>query len=80
MRTIKISEEQNKLFKSLKEDVTVQADVSAAGGDVKRAIDNAKREAQKSGLNTNNMKIVVDANESVQRSKKLYTASDLFRN
>ena len=48
-KKIVITEEQYNKF--IKEGVTLNADVAAAGGDVKRAISDTKKEAQKNGLN-----------------------------
>lgn len=84
-RYIKLTKEQLNRMQHLTEDITVTADVSSAGGDVKKAIDNAKKEAQRNGVNLNNLKVVVDANESVNRKKsnleesKLFTINDLFK-
>ena len=46
-RKFVISEEQYNM--ALKEGVTLNADVAAAGGDVKRAVDTTKQEALKNG-------------------------------
>jgi hypothetical protein len=56
-----ISEEQYN--RALKEGVTLNADVDATNGDVKRAVTNTKREAQQSGVNLDNAKIQVNAND-----------------
>lgn len=84
-RQIKLTKEQYNKHIQLTEDITVTADVTSAGGDVKKAIDNAKREAQRNGVNLNNLKVVVDANEnaskdgSVITETKVFTINDLFR-
>lgn len=67
-----ISEEQYNM--ALEEGITLNADVSAAGGDVKKAVDIAKQEAIKNGVNMNNAKIQInakDTNESkfIKKSK-----------
>ena len=51
MKRFKITEEQYK--SALKEGVTLKADVQAANGDVKKAIDTSKQQALKSGVNLN---------------------------
>lgn len=65
-RNLVISEEQFNM--ALKEGITLNADVAAAGGDVKKAIDTAKQEGKKNGVDMNNATIEIkanDANESV---------------
>lgn len=71
-RKIVISEEQYK--KMLGEGVTLNADVSAAGGDIKRAVDTTKKQAQQSGVDMNDATIqfrASDTNESriIKKSK-----------
>lgn len=71
MKNFIITEEQYK--KALKEGVNLKADVAAAGGDVKRAITNAKQEARKSGINDSDMTISIsgsDVSESKFITKK----------
>lgn len=65
-RKFVISEEQYNM--ALKEGVTLNADVAAAGGDVKRAIDATKQEALKNGVKMDDATIAIKAaetNESV---------------
>ena len=65
-RNFLISEEQHNI--ALKEGVTLNADVVAAGGDVKRAVDTAKQEAMKNGVKMDDATISIkatDTNESV---------------
>ena len=65
-RKFVISEEQYNM--ALKEGVTLNADVTAAGGDVKRAVDTAKQEALKNGVKMDDATIAIKAaetNESV---------------
>lgn len=75
-RNIIISEEQ--YSRILKEGVTLNADVAAAGGDVKRAVDDTKREAQKSGLNLDDTSIQIKASET--NEGKLIKKSDIQKN
>lgn len=61
-RKFRISEEQyNKL---MAEDVTLTADVAATNGDVKQAVDNTKREAQKNGVDLNKANIEIPASDN----------------
>ena len=65
-RKFVISEEQYNM--ALKEGVTLNADVAAAGGDVKRAVDATKQEALKNGVKMDDATISIKAaetNESV---------------
>ena len=65
-RKFVISEEQYNM--ALKEGVTLNADVAAAGGDVKRAVDTAKQEALKNGVKMDDATISIkaaDTNESI---------------
>ncbi len=65
-RKFVISEEQYNM--ALKEGVTLNADVAAAGGDVKRAVDATKQEALKNGVKMDDATIAIKAaetNESV---------------
>ena len=65
-RKFVISEEQYNM--ALKEGVTLNADVAAAGGDVKRAVDATKQEALKNGVKMDDATISIkatDTNESV---------------
>ena len=61
-----ISEEQYTM--ALKEGVVLNADVAAAGGDVKRAVDTTKKEAMSNGVKMDDATISIkasDTNESV---------------
>ena len=65
-RKFVISEEQYNM--ALKEGVTLNADVAAAGGDVKRAVDATKQEALKNGVKMDDATLAIKAaetNESV---------------
>lgn len=65
-RKFVISKEQYNM--ALKEGVTLNADVAAAGGDVKRAVDTTKQEALKNGVKMDDATIAIKAaetNESV---------------
>ena len=65
-RKFVISEEQYNM--ALKEGVTLNADVAAAGGDVKRAVDATKQEEHKNGVKMDDATIAIKAaetNESV---------------
>ena len=65
-RKFVISEEQYNM--ALKEGVTLNADVAAAGGDIKRAVDTAKQEAMKNGVKMDDATLSIkatDTNESV---------------
>lgn len=70
-KKIRITEEQYR--QALSEGVTLNADVSAANGDIKQAVKKTKQEAQKSGMNMNDANIQIkasDTNESKVISKK----------
>lgn len=69
MRKIKITEEQRQY--ALKEGIVLNADVDAAGGDVKKAVDTTKQQAQKSGVDMNKATIQIPpTNESRVITKK----------
>lgn len=74
-RRFKITEEQYK--QALAEGVTIAADVSAANGDVKKAVDTAKDEATKNGMKLSDTSIEVPANYNEGR---LYTKRQLQEN
>ena len=77
-RNFILTEEQYQL--ALKEGISLNADVSAAGGDVKKAISNTKQEAQKNGINLKDATITIkasDTNEGFIISKKELT--EMFR-
>ena len=76
MKRFKITEEQYK--SALKEGVTLKADVQAANGDVKKAIDNSKQQALKSGVNLNDATIEIDAKDT--NESKLISIGELKRN
>lgn len=61
-RKFVISEEQYNM--ALKEGVTLNADVAAAGGDVKRAVDTTKQEALKNGVKMDDATISIKAAET----------------
>lgn len=61
-RNFVISEEQYNM--ALKEGVTLNADVAAAGGDVKRAVDTTKQEALKNGVKMDDATISIKAAET----------------
>ena len=61
-RKFVISEEQYNM--ALKEGVTLNADVAAAGGDVKRAVDATKQEALKNGVKMDDATIAIKAEET----------------
>ena len=61
-RKFVISEEQYNM--ALKEGVTLNADVAAAGGDVKRAVDTTKQEALKNGVKMDDATILIKAAET----------------
>lgn len=71
-----ISEEQYK--KALAEGITLNADVAAAGGDVKRAVDNTKREAQKNGVKMDDATIELKASDT--NEGRLITTAQLREN
>ena len=77
-RNLILTEEQYQL--ALKEGVSLNADVSAAGGDVKKAVDTTKQEAQKNRVDLKNATISIkasDTNEGIVISKKELT--EMFR-
>ena len=78
-KKIKITEEQrNKL---IKEGVTLNADVSAAGGDVKKAVDTTKQQARKNGVNLNNASIEISGSSLQNENKgRLITKKELMEN
>ena len=75
MKRFKITEEQYKA--ALKEGVTLKADVQAANGDVKKAIDTSKQQALKSGVNLNDATIEIDAKDT--NESKLISIGELKR-
>lgn len=70
MKKIRITEEQRQY--AIKEGLTLTADVDAAGGDVKKAVDNTKKQAQNSGVDPKKTTIQIppEANEGKFISKK----------
>lgn len=72
-KKIVITEEQYNL--ALKEGITLNADVAAAGGDVKRAVDNTKREAQKNGVNMHDATIQLKASDT--NESKIVTVQEM---
>lgn len=87
MRKIKITEEQRQY--ALKEGITLNADVDAAGGDVKKAVDTTKQQAQKSGVDikkatiqippSNESRIITKREMMESRLKKLKQNSDYYQ-
>ncbi len=61
MRKFKITEEQYNM--AVTEGLTLQADVQAANGDVKKAIETTKQQALKNGVKLDNAVIQINANE-----------------
>lgn len=73
----RITEEQ---YNSLvKEGVTLTADVAATNGDVNRAIDNTRKEAQKNGVDLNKANIQLPANAGMAEGR-LITKQTLIEN
>lgn len=69
MRKFKITEEQYNA--ALAEGITLTADLDAANGNVAKAVDTARDQARKSGVNLDNVSIEVPAKtESKLRIKK----------
>lgn len=87
MRKIKITEEQRQY--ALKEGITLNADVDAAGGDVKKAVDTTKQQAQKSGVDikkatiqippSNEGRIITKKQIIENRLKKLKQNSEYYQ-
>lgn len=87
MRKIKITEEQRQY--ALKEGITLNADVDAAGGDVKKAVDTTKQQAQKSGVDikkatiqippSNESRVITKREMMESRLKKLKQNSDYYQ-
>ena len=75
IQKLNITEEQYK--SALKEGVTLKADVQAANGDVKKAIDTSKQQALKSGVNLNDATIEIDAKDT--NESKLISIGELKR-
>jgi hypothetical protein len=66
MKNFKITEEQYNM--AVTEGLTLQADVQAANGDVKKAVDTTKQQAIKNGVKLDNAVIQINANESKKLS------------
>lgn len=64
MRRFKITEEQYNY--ALSEGITLNADVAATNGDVKRAVDNTTRDAQKQGVNMDNANIQIKGSDMME--------------
>lgn len=75
-RKFKISEEQYKM--ALSEGVTINADVDACNGDVKQAVDNAKQDAKKTGLDLNKANIQLPAKDT--NEGRIITKKELVEN
>lgn len=75
MAKYKITEEQYNI--ALKEGVALKADVAAANGDIKKAVETSKQEAMKSGVNLDNATIEIDAKDT--NESRLVTIGELLR-
>ena len=64
-----ISEEQYNM--ALKEGVVLNADVAAAGGDVKRAVDTTKKEAMSNGVKMDDATISIKASDTNESTIKI---------
>lgn len=60
-KKVVITEEQYNML--MQEDIALKADVAAANGDVNKAIQTTKQEAQKNGVNLSNATIEVPASQ-----------------
>lgn len=67
MKKIKLTKEQNEY---LKEAVNVTVNTGATNGNLQQAVQNAKTEVQKSGINPNKVGYNIPAQESVCYTKK----------
>lgn len=86
MRKFKITEEQRQY--AIKEGLTLNADVDAAGGDVRKAVETTKQQAQKSGVDpkkatiqippSNESRIITKKQMMENRLKKFKSNSDYF--
>ena len=75
-KKFKITEEQyNKL---VAEDITLSADVAAATGDIKKAVETTKQEAQKNGIDINKTTIQIPGNAT--NESQLITKKTLIEN
>lgn len=70
---IVITEEQYNML--MQEDIILKADVAAANGDVNKAVQTAKQEAQKNNVNLNNASIEVPASQVGEG--KVFTMKEL---
>ena len=78
-KKVKITEEQRNML--IKEGLTLNADVSAAGGDVKKAIDTTKQQAKKNGVNLNNASIEISGSSLQNEDKnRIITKKQLMEN
>ena len=78
-KKVKITEEQINML--IKEGLTLNADVSAAGGDVKKAVDTTKQQARKNGVNLNNASIEINGSSLQNENKgRLITKKELMEN
>lgn len=75
-RNLKITEEQYK--QAIAEGITLNADVSASNGDVKQAIENTKREAQRNGVDLKKATIQIPA-DNVSETR-IITKKELMEN
>ena len=69
MRKIKITEEQRQY--ALKEGIVLNADVAAAGGDVRKAVDTTKQQAKDSGVDLKKAAIQMPAESKVITKKQI---------
>lgn len=75
MARYKITEEQYNL--ALSEGISLKADVAAANGDVKKAVETSKQEAMKNGVNLDNATIEIDAKDT--NESRLVSIGDIIR-
>lgn len=68
MRKIKITKEQHEL--AIKEAVSLTVNTGSTNGNINQAIQNTKRDAQRSGINPNKVGYSIPAQENVVVSKK----------
>lgn len=68
MRKIKITKEQHEL--AIKEAVSLTVNTGSTNGNINQAIQNAKRDAQRDGINPNKVGYNIPAQENVVVSKK----------
>ena len=74
MRKIKITEKQ--MEHAISEGVNITADMTAAGNDPKRAVDNTRRQAQKSGIKPDDVNVLIPP----ENEGKIITKAQLQEN